>query len=254
MISVHRTWQVLLRDSSLIMACLAMTMLYSLAEAAPNYQQLRNSMLDEIEEDVRRTALELGKDKLDERIIQALRDVPRHEFVPEELQEAAYYNRPLPIGYGQTISQPYIVAIMTDLLDLKDSDTIFELGTGSGYQAAVLSRLVKSVYTMEIISKLGERASKDLERLGYNNVSVRVGDGYFGWEEHAPFDAIIITAAGDHIPPPLIEQLKTGGKMIIPIGGKFMVQYLMLIEKTAGGKIKTREILPVRFVPITGKH
>jgi len=231
-----------------------MTMLYSLAEAAPNYQQLRNSMLDEIEEDVRRTALELGKDKLDQRIIQALRDVPRHEFVPEELQEAAYYNRPLPIGHGQTISQPYIVAIMTDLLDLKDSDTIFELGTGSGYQAAVLSKLVKSVYTMEIISKLGERASKDLERLGYNNVSVRVGDGYFGWEEHAPFDAIIITAAGDHIPPPLIEQLKTGGKMIIPIGGKFMVQYLMLIEKTAGERIKTREILPVRFVPITGKH
>ena len=221
---------------------------------ADDFMTKREQMVAAIEQDVRDTRSYLGKDALDARVKQALLTVPRHEFVPPAERSSAYENRPLPIGYGQTISQPYIVAIMTDLLQLKPGDTVFELGSGSGYQAAVAAQLAGRVYTMEIIAPLGDKAKETLTRLNYSNVTVRAGDGYHGWEEHAPFDAIIVTAAGDHIPPPLLRQLKPGGRMIIPVGGFFLTQQLMLVEKQQDGSIRSREILPVRFVPITGSH
>jgi protein-L-isoaspartate(D-aspartate) O-methyltransferase len=179
--------------------------------------------------------------------------VPRHEFVPESERRYAYENRPLPIGHGQTISQPYIVAIMTDLMKLEPGDRVLEIGTGSGYQAAVLAELVQQVYSIEIISELARSARDVLDRLGYEQVKTRVGDGYYGWQERAPFDAIIVTAAADHVPPPLIKQLKTGGHMLIPVGSRFMTQQLILVTKGDDG-ITTRLLLPVRFVPLTGEH
>jgi protein-L-isoaspartate(D-aspartate) O-methyltransferase len=224
------------------------------AAVAVDYAEQRARLVEEIEADIRLTSPQLGQKTLDERVRKALLEVPRHEFVPPRERPAAYLNRPLPIGHGQTISQPYIVAIMTDLLDVKPDDVVFELGTGSGYQAAVLAELVSQVYTMEIIEDLGNNARQTLERLGYTNVEVRVGDGYYGWEKHAPFDAIIVTAAGDHIPPPLVQQLKPGGRMLIPVGGSFLTQQLMLVKKAKDGTIRTRSILPVSFVPITGGH
>ena len=211
-------------------------------------------MLREIEDDVRLTSRALGREKLDPRVLQALGSVPRHALVPGDVVDAAYENRPLPIGHGQTISQPYIVAIMTDLLDTGPDSRVLEIGTGSGYQAAVLAELVAQVYTMEIIEPLGERARRQLDELGYDNITVRIGDGYHGWEEHAPFDGIVVTAAASHVPPPLIRQLKPGGRMIIPVGSRFLVQQLVLVEKDAKGKVVTRQILPVRFVPLTGSH
>ncbi len=186
--------------------------------------------------------------------MQAMSEVPRHEFVPEGMRAAAYENRPLPIGHGQTISQPYVVALMTDLLRPGPNHRVLELGTGSGYQAAILSRLVDRVYTIEIIEELGQQAADRFQRLGYSNIDARIGDGYYGWEQEAPFDSIMVTAAADQIPPPLIKQLKKGGRMVIPLGGRFQVQQLMLIEKTEEGKLTTRQILPVRFVPLTGDH
>ncbi len=189
----------------------------------------------------------------EDRVLQAMRDVPRHLFVPRERRGSAYGDYPLPIGYGQTISQPYIVALMTELLEPGKDHIALEVGTGSGYQAAVLSEIVKEVYTIEIIPPLGKAAEKRLKELAYENVSVRVGDGYYGWEEHAPFDCIIVTAASDHIPPPLIKQLERGGKMAIPVGHPFQVQHLMLVEKLDGGEVQTRSILPVRFVPFRRK-
>jgi protein-L-isoaspartate(D-aspartate) O-methyltransferase len=191
---------------------------------------------------------------LDPHVLAAMREVPRHALVPENVRAHAYEDRPLPIGYGQTISQPYIVALMTDLLDVGAGDVVLELGTGSGYQAAVLAELVREVYTIEIIEPLAERAGQGLRELGYANVSVRTGDGYYGWEEHAPFDGIVVTAAASHIPPPLIDQLRPGGKMVIPVGATFLVQHLMLVEKDAAGQITTTLLLPVRFVPLTGGH
>ncbi len=180
--------------------------------------------------------------------------VPRHEFVPPEQQKFSYQNRPLPIGHGQTISQPYIVAIMTDLLNLEADDKVLEIGTGSGYQAAILAALVKNVFSIEIIKPLGKTAAAQLNDLGFKNVEVKLGDGYYGWDEHAPFDAIIVTAAASHIPPPLIKQLKPGGRMLIPVGSRFMVQELLMLEKNDQGEVTTRQILPVRFVPLTGQH
>lgn len=177
---------------------------------ADEFARQRQQLVKEIQADVRLTRQELGIEALDKRVLEAMATVPRHEFVPSAKRAHAYENRPLPIGYGQTISQPYIVAIMTDLLQVEEDDKVFELGTGSGYQAAVLAELVQRVYTMEIIPELGERAQETLQSLGYSNVTVRVGDGYYGWEAQAPFDAIVVTAAGDHIPPPLIQQLKPG--------------------------------------------
>jgi len=189
----------------------------------------------------------------DKRVLQAMRTVPRHKFVPDDFKAYAYEDRPLPIGCGQTISQPYIVALMTELLKVDKEDKVLEVGTGSGYQAAILSQIVREVYTIEIFEELGISAKRKLRELGYSNVKVRIGDGYYGWPEEAPFDAIIVTCAATHIPPPLIAQLREEGRMCIPVGGVFQVQNLMLVEKR-DGKITSRNILPVRFVPMLGKH
>jgi len=222
------------------------------APAADHQAAARRALVAAIEENVRETSRYIGRDSMDPRVMAVIAEVPRHEFVPEDQRPFAYENRPLPIGYGQTISQPYIVALMTDLLRPKAEDRVLEIGTGSGYQAAVLAKLVKTVYTIEIIAELGQQAAQRLQRLGYENVTVRTADGYFGWEEEAPFDGIVVTAAADHIPPPLIRQLKPGGRMVIPVGSRFMVQQLVLVEKDAEGATTTRQILPVLFVPLTG--
>jgi protein-L-isoaspartate(D-aspartate) O-methyltransferase len=195
-----------------------------------------------------------AQDGFNQKVMQAIGVVPRHEFVPEGSERVAYENRPLPIGHGQTISQPYIVALMTDLIDPQPEDKVLEIGTGSGYQAAILSLLVQDVYSIEIIEPLAEQAKVRLKRLGHDNVATRLGDGYYGWEEHAPFDAIVVTAAASHVPPPLIAQLKTGGRMVIPVGGRFLTQQLLLIEKQANDEIVTRQIAAVRFVPLTGER
>jgi protein-L-isoaspartate(D-aspartate) O-methyltransferase len=188
----------------------------------------------------------------DPAVLFAMGIVPRHLFVPERYRDRSYGDHPLPIGLGQTISQPYIVAYMTELLKLKPLDRVFELGTGSGYQAAVASRVAGTVYTMEIYEELAESARVRLESIGYNNVHAKHGDGYFGWKEKAPFDAIIVTAAADHIPPPLIQQLKPGGRLIIPLGNPFSVQQLVLVTKDLTGKITERPVIAVRFVPLLG--
>jgi protein-L-isoaspartate(D-aspartate) O-methyltransferase len=186
----------------------------------------------------------------DPQVIRAMREVPRHDFVPERLRSMAYTDGPLPIGEDQTISQPYIVAFMTEALDLQPHDKVLEIGTGSGYQAAVLAEIVDSVFTIEIIESLGKSAEARLKRLGYENVFVRIGDGYQGWPEEAPFDAIIVTAAPDHVPQPLVDQLKMGGRLVIPVGSGF--QELVRITKTADGT-RREDLLPVRFVPMTGE-
>ena len=188
----------------------------------------------------------------DPRVLAAMRTVPRHRFVPADLEDSAYADTPLPIGYGQTISQPYIVACMTEALGLESGDKVLEVGTGSGYQAAVLAMLTPEVYTVEIIAPLAEQAADRLARLGCTTVRTRLGDGYYGWEEAAPFDAIIVTAACGHVPPPLVQQLAPGGRIIIPVGGVYEVQVLVLVTKATDGSIGTRELLPVRFVPLTG--
>jgi protein-L-isoaspartate(D-aspartate) O-methyltransferase len=227
---------------------------WSVAFDEADYKAMRRSMIGAIESDVRETTQWIGKRALDRRVLDVMAKVPRHEFVPPEVRVYAYENRPLPIGHGQTISQPYIVALMTDLLRPDENDAVLEIGTGSGYQAAVLSELVKNVYTIEIIKALGEQAAARLDRLGHKNVETRIADGYYGWSDHAPFDGILVTAAVSHIPPPLIRQLKPGGRMVIPVGSQFLTQQLVLVEKDQKGEIKTRQILPVRFVPLTGKH
>jgi len=186
----------------------------------------------------------------DKATLKAMSSVPRHEFVPDKLQNMAYEDGPLPIGEGQTISQPYMVAFMTQSLDLKPDSKVLEIGTGSGYQAAVLAEIVDSVYTIEIVKKLGLQAKEKLKQLGYANVEVKIGDGYHGWPEKGPFDAIIVTAGAEAIPPALIEQLKEGGRLIIPQGAKNSVQQLVLAKKS-GGKLKRKKLLPVRFVPFT---
>ncbi|MCZ6773933.1 MAG: protein-L-isoaspartate(D-aspartate) O-methyltransferase [Proteobacteria bacterium] len=208
-------------------------------------------MVVTIQELARQTAGAIENDPIDPEVLQTMRVVPRHEFVPEDMRPFAYENRPLPIGSGQTISQPFIVAVMTDLLDLESDDKVLEIGTGSGYQAAILASLVDEVFTIEIVPELGERARATLERLGFTNVQTRIGDGYRGWPEEAPFDAIIVTAAPDQIPPPLVEQLKAGGRMIIPVGGNSAAEQLTLLEKQMDGSIASRQVMPVRFVPFT---
>jgi len=218
------------------------------------YDNQREKLIEIIKQEVKNTSKYLRKDSLDKRVIDAINSVPRHKFVPFYSRLNAYENRPLPIGHGQTISQPYIVAIMTDLLNLKPSDRVLEIGTGSGYQAAIAAQIVKEVYSIEVIEPLGLEAKKRLKRLGYKNIKTRIADGYYGWKEHAPYDAIIVTASAGHIPPPLLKQLKPGGKMIIPVGSLFFVQQLILIQKDQKGDLTTRQIMPVRFVPLTGKH
>jgi protein-L-isoaspartate(D-aspartate) O-methyltransferase len=178
--------------------------------------------------------------------------VPRHEFVPPELVRRAYENAPLPIGQGQTISQPFIVALSTDLVEPKPADVVLEVGTGSGYQAAVLAELVQRVYSIEIVESLGREAERRLEAAGYRNVTVRIGDGYAGWPERAPFDAIVVTAGAPHVPEPLVAQLKPGGRMVIPVDAGAFGQDLLLIRKAADGTVSRRVVLPVRFVPLTG--
>jgi len=186
-------------------------------------------------------------------VLNAMKNVKRHLFVPDNLVYYAYEDRPLPVGYGQTISQPYIVAYMTEKLELKPDYKVLEIGTGSGYQAAVLAEIVKDVYTVEIIPELAKSAKEKFKNRGYKNIHSKTADGYYGWEKYAPYDAIIVTAAAGNIPPPLLKQLKNGGKMIIPVGSTFMVQYLILLEKI-DGKIVSDRLLPVRFVPLTRKN
>lgn len=189
----------------------------------------------------------------DQRVLEAMRNVPRHKFTPESEMSSAYEDHPLPIGYGQTISQPFIVAYMCELAQLEQTDRVLEVGTGSAYHAAVIAQLVDKVYSIEIIPELATRARKVIAELGYKNINIRHADGYFGWKEEAPFDAIIVTAAADHIPPSLIRQLAEGGRMVIPVGHVFFTQKLILAEKR-NGKMYTRDIIPVRFVPLTGSH
>jgi protein-L-isoaspartate(D-aspartate) O-methyltransferase len=208
-------------------------------------------MIAAIEDHARSAPGALDDGTIDTTVLEAMRQIPRDAFVPEDVKAFAYEDTPLPIGYSQTISQPFIVALMTDLLDVGPGDTVLEIGTGSGYQAAVLSPLVDQVYSIEIVPKLGERAAATLEEQGLGNVETRVADGYYGWPEAAPFDGIVVTAAAGQIPPPLVEQLEPGGKMIIPIGTPFSAQMLMLVEKQEDGTITTRQILPVQFVPFT---
>jgi len=224
------------------------------AQASDRFRDSREQMIRLIEADVRYTSKYLKQSSLDTRVLEAMMRVPRHEFVPPQMVDMAYLNRPLPIGHGQTISQPYIVAIMTDLLDIEPGQRILEIGTGSGYQAAILAELGTRVWSIEIIPELGEEAKTRLQRLGYDQVEVRLGDGYYGWPEHAAFDAIIVTAAASHIPPPLLQQLKPGAKMIIPVGSPFSTQQLILITRGENDEFITRQVLPVRFVPLTGEH
>jgi protein-L-isoaspartate(D-aspartate) O-methyltransferase len=221
---------------------------------APDFERERQALLLEIERDVRETSAYLKRRELDERVLNAMATVPRHEFVRPQDRRLAYLNRPLPIGYGQTISQPYIVAIMTDLLEPGPGCRALEVGTGSGYQAAVLAGLCDEVYSIEIVRELGIQARERLVRLGYSNVKTRIGDGYYGWQDAAPFDVIIVTAVASHVPPSLLEQLRPGGRMILPVGRPFTTQQLVLIHKQADGKIITRQVLPVAFVPLTGGH
>jgi protein-L-isoaspartate(D-aspartate) O-methyltransferase len=208
-------------------------------------------MLEDIEAEVCYTRPLIGRSALGPRVMAAMAEVPRHEFVPDHEQAYAYANGPLPIGHGQTISQPYIVALMTDLLECRPEDRVLEIGTGSGYQAAILSRVVSRVYSVEIIAELAQQASERLARLGYANVEARHGDGYEGWPEQAPFDGILVTAAAPSVPPPLIEQLKEGARLVIPVGLPFRHQELMVIEKRPDGSLLTTDVLGVAFVPLT---
>lgn len=212
------------------------------------YDARRRAMISEIRENAP------GEVRLARDVLAAMTKVPRHRFVPRSQLRHAYENRPLSIGYGQTISQPYIVALMTTLAQPKRGDTVLEIGTGSGYQAALLAELAGQVYSIEIIAPLGTQAAARLRALGYGNLHTRTGDGYYGWPDAGPFDAIVVTAAASSVPPPLIKQLKPGGRLVIPVGGSFFTQTLMLVEKRADGRVRSRQILPVSFVPLTGGH
>ena len=238
-----------LRRFTRFLALMVIMMTQSLADTMPPE---RARMLAAINDSVRDSASYTGRAQLSARVMSAMGSVPREEFVLPAYRHLAYDNTPLPIEAGQTISQPLIVALMTDLLDPQPSDVVLEVGTGSGYQAAVLAGLVKQVYSVEIVEELAVSAAAVLDRLGYDNVTVRAGDGYAGWPEHAPFDGIIVTAAADEIPPPLLAQLKPGGKLVIPVGAEHGYQELLLIEVGEDGEVRERSVLPVRFVPLTG--
>ena len=221
------------------------------AQGADAYDAPRRRLVDQIDAEMAATGAETGRPRLRDAVRDAMRTVPRHRFVPPELVHDAYRDRPLPIGLGQTISQPFIVALMTELLDPEPGHRVLEVGTGSGYQAAVLAQCVAKVYSIEIVAPLGERARAVLAELGYRNVEVRIGDGYKGWPEAAPFDAIIVTAAPDHVPQPLVDQLAPKGRMVIPVGSHHGVQDLLVITKDVDGRAVTRRTIAVRFVPLT---
>lgn len=206
----------------------------------------RAIMVQEIAAHTQFARANIGKEALDGAVMEALAKVPRHDFVPIELRQYAYADSPLPIGYGKTISQPFIVALMTDLLEVKAGESVLEIGSGLGYQAAVLAELAASVYSVEIVEELAQEARARLKRLGYKNIELKLGDGYYGWPEHAPFDKVIVTASPELVPPPLLGQLKAGGRMVIP-AGIADAQQLMLVVKDAKGRVNMREILPVRF-------
>jgi protein-L-isoaspartate(D-aspartate) O-methyltransferase len=215
------------------------------------FEEQRRQMVAAIRAVTDHIGAQISKSTLDDRVLQAIAKVPRHEFVPVEVQQYAYLNRPLPIGFDKTISQPLMVAVMTDLLELKPNDVVLEIGTGLGYQAAVLAELSGKVYSVEIIDELAQRAVQRLKRQGYTNVEVRIGNGYSGWAEHAPFDKVIVTAAPDLIPPPLINQLKAGGRMLIPVGLP-EAQQLVVAEKDLRGKFTMKEIMPALFSQLEG--
>jgi len=215
------------------------------------FEEQRREMVAAIRVIAEHLVAEIGKAALDDRVLSAMAKVPRHEFVPIEVQPYAYLNRPLPIGFDKTISQPLMVAVMTDLLEVKPDDLVLEIGTGLGYQAAMLAELGGEVYTVEIIDELAQRAVQRLKREGYTNIEVRVGNGYFGWPEHAPFEKVIVTAAPDLIPPPLINQLKAGGRMVIPVGLPD-AQRLVVVDKDVNGRVRTREIMQVLFSMLEG--
>ena len=215
------------------------------------FEEQRREMVAAIRAIAEHIAAELGKTTLDERVLKAMAKVPRHEFVPVEVQQYAYLNRPIPIGFDKTISQPMMVAVMTDLLELKPDDVVLEIGTGLGYQSAVLAELSGRVYSVEIIDELAQRAIQRLKRQGYTNVEVRIGNGYTGWPNHAPFDKVVVTAAPDLIPPPLINQLRAGGRMVIPVGLPG-AQQLVVVERDLNGKVTTKEIIPVLFSVLEG--
>jgi len=237
---------------ALLWLAAALALLASAAVAAEDMPRERQAMVDAVKLMAQAFGAGAGRETIDPRVLAALGRVPRHEFVSPLLRFSAYDNRPLPIGHGQTISQPYIVALMTDLLVPRPDSVILEVGTGSGYQAAVLAELVRQVYSIEIIAALAESASERLASIGYTNVEVRHGDGYHGWAEHAPFDGIVVTAAAPHVPPPLVEQLKPGGRLVIPVGLPGCIQQLQVVEKQADGSSISRDILMVAFVPLTG--
>ena len=237
---------------TLLAAMVTMSVISAYAEDA--YKGKRQQMLAAIQQMVAMTKSYIGKASLDKRVEEAMMTVPRHKFVPPDSRSYAYENIALSITHKQTISQPYIVALMTDLAAVTSESVVLEVGTGSGYQAAVLSELASHVYSIEIIEALGLEASLLLQNLGYDNVTVKIGDGYHGWPEHAPFDAILVTAAAEHIPKQLIQQLKLGGRLVIPVGKHGQTQSLRVLTKGADGAIEQKDILPVAFVPLTGKH
>lgn len=224
------------------------------AKAHDPHAPARQALLEEIEVMARETSTETGRVAFGTDVMAAMAKVPRHLFVPATYAALAYANRPLPIGHGQTISQPYIVALMSDLLELEPGDSVLEIGTGSGYQSAVLAELAHQVYSIEIIEPVGAGADALLRQLGYRNIETRIGDGYAGWPEHAPFDAIMVTAAAPRVPPALVAQLKPGGRMVIPVGAEGEVQFLHVMARRLDGSISTRRSLPVRFVPLTRKN
>jgi len=215
---------------------------------------MQKNMVKEIKADVIRTRSYIGKSELDDKVMRVIGNIKREKFISKKLRALAYENHPLAIGFGQTISQPYIVALMTDLIQLKPDSIVLEIGTGCGYQAAVLASLAKQVYSLEIIEALADQARTRLREMGYTNIDIRSGDGYHGLSEHAPYDAIIVTAASEQIPPPLVDQLKPGGSLIIPVGQQHQTQQLVIIKKDLNGITSTSEILPVNFVPLTGDH
>jgi protein-L-isoaspartate(D-aspartate) O-methyltransferase len=216
-----------------------------------DFAEMRKLMLVEIAANTIYTSAQIGKAALSARVLDVMGRVPRHLFVPFEIQQYAYVNSPLPIGLGKTISQPFIVALMTDLLDIAATDVVLEIGTGLGYQAAILAELSRHVYSVEVHEELAEQAEHRLARHGYANVDIKIGNGYLGWPEHAPFDKVMVTAAPELIPPSLLYQLKSGGRMVLP-AGLADAQKLMLVEKDVGGRVSTKEILPVRFSSLEG--